>query len=299
MVKDFALLPLVVANPWEKTSWRDYNLFLRKYGTHIVTQIVYGSRYIWFESADSQSSELKKTLEIKACVGASSLAEGCGKFSKEEMKNAMEENTESHKIVMGGSAATKRSLSMAKSDSSKEFMRTVNAFLDAGRNSNEPIMMKFTEIWEFIYRHTNTDDVAKKAETRQRCMNLEAAFAFDLFDCARAEAGTPGTVYQEFRARNVDGLSVYSCWNRKFGCTDGDDCEYTAFVGCRASGRSAFDAGETISGKVKTGVRRKPQGKSGDGINGSCVFSGLGCHCNTNWNKGEQDRDIWTSDFAG
>ena len=42
LVKDLKWLPLIFEKPWLANSWKAYNVFLGKYGSHVVTSVKRG-----------------------------------------------------------------------------------------------------------------------------------------------------------------------------------------------------------------------------------------------------------------
>jgi len=312
--RDFENLPVVVAEPDKENSWLAYNNFLGKYGSHIITKIQYGSRFIYSESTTDESEDLVKNLEIKTCISANKdLVEVCNKYTEEEIKKASKFNSNARRFVVGGSAATNRKLFVAE-PTAENYGQLLQDFLKAGEQSHEPVDVTFVPIWEFL---RNSIPVRQEGpeETRdgevlalaQRCVNLEAAFVMTALQCVERVTAN-GIAYKRFQleANNPGKLRTYECWNKKTGCNEDDDCHYSWRGGCRAGGRSALDLSPVPTGNPEDNnyesvVRTEVRGDIAEGINNSCKFSGRNfkCYCDRDWPSNAPDRSVWKSEFRG
>lgn len=308
LVADFNNLPVIIANPELQANWSDYFNFFNKFGSHVITQIVYGSRYMYWESSRDTSAETSKNLEIKACLSVNGeTANVCNDYTKDQINKAKSMSSNSYKVVLGGSEDAKNAL-INPAPGSNPYTNLQN-FLATAAKSREPIDYKFTPIWELIARFIKgncNDKERSSCEDVQRCINLEAAFALSVFNCPLMQSPSGGgIVYQQFKVDDLrkpsNGLRTYACWAKKAGCASSDDCGYyAAGAGCRAGGNSTFDAGDFIGDPAKnirrTTVHYSKDGGIYDGVNNSCSMSGS-CHCDGSWNGGLQDRSLWQSAF--
>jgi hypothetical protein len=287
---DFRMLPINVSDPGMPGSWAQYNSFFENWGTHIITQLTYGSKLQQWESTLGSSNEIDKTLAIKACaqiegIGKAFTTNACEAYTEEEKRNALISKSNSNVIIIGGSENTREAL-QEEITSEK-----LDAFLKSSNESNQAVGVQFTPIWEVLKNYlVNLPDL-------QRALNLEAAFAFDATDCTRMENN--GIIYQEFRGTTTDNITTYSCFAKKTGCTNKGDCHYSGGkAGCQSYGPSAFDIGtpfgDPSDGKFRTRVQGIKSGGINDGINNSCNYYAFkGCECNGNWAGGLPDRSLW------
>ena len=61
-------LPLMIEAPWFRNSWKEYRTFLIKYGSHVITSVVRGSRFQQMVFAESCESYSERDFQVKACV---------------------------------------------------------------------------------------------------------------------------------------------------------------------------------------------------------------------------------------
>jgi hypothetical protein len=306
LVANFSKLPVFIANPELPANWNDYFNFFNKFGSHVITQIVYGSRYMFWESSRETSTDTSKNLEIKACLSVNGeTAATCNDYTKDQITKAKAMSSNSYKVVLGGSDATKNALINPPTGSDP--YKILQDFLATAAQSQEPIDYKFTPLWELIARFVQgncNEQERSSCENIQRCINLEAAFALSAFSCPLMQSPN-GVVYQQFKVdelrKPANGLRTYACWAKKAGCSSGSDCGYSAsHAGCQAGGNSTFDAGEFIGDPAKniqrTAIHYSRNGSIWSGVNMSCHQSG-GCKCNSSWNGGLQDRSLWQNAF--
>lgn len=287
---DFRKLPINISNPSIPGSWVQFNSFFDNWGTHIITQLTYGSRLQQWESTLGSSNEIDRTLAIKACAqiegtGKSFTANACESYTDEEKRNALASKSNSNVIIIGGSENTREAL---QSEITSE---SLDAFLQSSNESNQAVGVQFTPIWDVLknYLLDSTD--------LQRALNLEAAFAFDATNCTHLENN--GIIYQEFRGNTDNNITTYSCFAKKTGCTNDGDCHYSGGrAGCQSYGPSAFiqgtQFGDVSEGKFRTSVQGIKSGGIYDGINNSCNYHAFkGCQCDKNWSGGLPDRSLW------
>lgn len=305
-MSDFKRLPTEIDKPELSISWQPFYFFLNKWGSHLMSQITFGSKLETWESILDDSSGKSKSLEAKICLGIDgpvpSLvgigAELCSQFSKEKREAARDITSNSNTVIVGGNERTRNNLI---SDGINNI--TLKQFLDSSSESDQAISYSFTPIWEIILQVYQYNSCVRNITTGkydspdcldlQRCLNLEAAYGFLSVKCNKLTS-TNGEVYQEFRETGeAGGLNAYGCWNKKEGCTHtSTDCHFSG-TGCKAYGPSAFDKGKEIGNNFRTNIRGSAEGKIRDGINNSCYFSLKGCRCDKNWTGELRDRNIW------
>lgn len=299
-LSDFRRLPAAITFPKEAGSWSVFEAFFNKWGTHILNQIAYGSRLQQWESTVGSSSDIDKTLQVKACLNVegankSFAANACAGFNSDDRAKASRVQTNSNSVIIGGSDDTRRDLQMSITPQS------IEAFLRSSAESNQGIAMQFTPIWRLLslyFTGTCNQTAPSECQDLQRAINLEAAYAFSALKCDYLSSN--GYVYQEFRKNSpVGGIITYNCFSKKTGCTTNDDCHYSGSkAGCQAGGPSAFDTGAVFGDpnehQYRTKVRGDTEGGINDGINNSCYYKFLsGCKCDGGWAGGLPDRYLW------
>lgn len=305
-LSDFKRLPSKIDKPYLSTSWQPFYFFLSKWGSHLMTQITFGSKLEFWESDLDDSEDKTNSLEAKLCLNVDGKlpsvvgfgAELCSKYSKEKREEAKNIGSNSTTVIIGGNETTRNNLITRGINNT-----TVKQFLDSSSNSDQAISYSFIPIWEIILQVYQYNRCVRNITTGkydstdcldlQRCLNLEAAYGFSSVKCNKLTS-TNGEIYQEFRETGeAGGLNAYGCWNKKEGCTHtSTDCHFSGF-GCKAYGPSAFDKGEKIGDNFKTSVRGSAEGTIREGINNSCNFSIKGCRCDKNWTGELTDRYIW------
>ena len=305
-LSDFKKLPVQINNPEKNIEWQSFNSFLNKWGSHVMTQIMFGSRFEHWESCINSNEDIQKSLAIKACLAIDGpaaeitliTANACSKYNSEEIKQAMKIETNQNTVIVGGTSKTRKDL-IEKRDEVN-----LRNFLDSSDESNQAIGYQFTPIWE-IYQQVSLnsgciasleggDKSSEECKDLQRCLNLEAAYAYQAVKCGELKT-TNGEVYQKFE-KNDDILDIntYKCKASKEGCSHGSTDCHMGLGGCKAYGPSAFQKGDEYSeGKYRTDVRGLPSGGSHDGINNSCYFNGAHCSCDKLWSGGLSERLLW------
>lgn len=304
-IESFNSLPVKILEPSKAESWIMFDKFFNIWGTHVITQVIYGSRFEKWESTIDIRDDIQKKLEAKICL---QLEDGifnpitgglCSKYSKDEKKNAEKLTTEEKTILLGGTPKTR--LSLINKGITEE---NIEKFIDSAEDSDQPIGFNFTPIWQLYQQILNSKCVEAIDEKRksphcddlQRCFNLEAAYAYKITKCEEL-ISVNGKEYQMFNKKSLGGnlsnMAIYKCMVAKEGCNDDEsDCHLTT-GGCKAYGPSAFEKGDEFSGNYKTKIRGDEYGSTWDGINKSCNFTTSGCKCDKSWSGGLQRRAIW------
>jgi hypothetical protein len=305
----FKALPLdLVDGPgkWAEKNerWNPYKVFQENYGSHILVQTQYGSRFQIWVSTQSTSSNIQSVLKAKACLdiegsgpAGSGAVKGCSSVTEEQRKEAKSLSANIKKVIRGGTFATRAALTNETSSKNME------DFINSSENSDQAVNWRYKPIWGLLqstYQTECQNSVAGSdaCKNYQRALNLEAAYAGYLaWDCtysnARTSLGLGGMT-----STSADSKSVYtwSCSQSRVGCHNNDDCH----VGGAGSvsycyGSSCFDGEEVAGapGKYKTVIRRSQTGSYSEGVNESCYMGFASSYCNTSWAGGLPDRHLW------
>ena len=148
---DFQSLSSNISNPWLAESWREYQIFLKKWGSHIITAVTQGSSIIEYSFAEETQKYTERDFTVKSCVSlAVSLdpnklnVSACSNISREEIANVSRMEMNSSLTVTGGTAETRTQLLYNRSaELIEEFMR---------EGETHPAFIEYTlvPIWEYL-----------------------------------------------------------------------------------------------------------------------------------------------------
>jgi len=308
-VRDFKKLPVKILKPEISNEWQPFYAFINKWGSHVMTQITFGSKLEHWESYLSTDDMNHKILEAKACLEiegplpslTSITASVCSKYSSEDRKKASELKTNKNTVVIGGTKDARQQIILDGTST-----ENIDKFLKSSKSSNQAIGYHFTPIWE-IYQQVAISSgcisdidldkpISEDCKDLQRCLNLEAAYAYEAVDCKLLKT-TNDIIYQKFeKDDSIPYINTYKCKVSKEGCTSTETDCHLGLGGCKAYGPSAFEKGAEydFSGLYRTKVRGSAADASNVGINNSCKFSGVGgCSCDKLWSGGLSERMLW------
>lgn len=307
-----ALAEIDPSKVYETAQWNDYITFLNNYGSHIMMQQKYGSRFMYWESSTSTASDVQKLIAAKACaeVEGESGDKGwsvnaCGSYSDEEKRKAEQLSSTSKKYIKGGSKAARDALTLEITE------QNLQNFLASADEATEAIDYQFKPVWELLHQiysvKCKADDKTSIAcKNLQRGVNLQAAYEGMLaIGCEVKNYGKnpQNTAINQMQAMRIDstnskGISTYQCWAKKVGCVNAGSCT-RGVEACYCAGDSCIDKGEQTFGTIpsfKDVIRGTRHGGKYDGVNASCsirdIFSG--CDCDPNWTAdGLGDRALY------
>ena len=305
-ITDFKKLPVNVINYELSTSWEPFRAFFNRWGTHVMTQITFGSKIDLWNTESKENSESSSQLEAKLCAQldgpipdpTSPLASLCSKFDRTKREEALKTSTKETSIYIGGTEKTRDAF--IESGNTRQ---NISNFINSSSESNQAISYGFTPIWQVFQQIENVsciesinkgDDKSLQCDNLQRCLNLEAAYGFEASGCEK-QVTSDGIVYQQFIKEESGALKSYKCFNKKEGCNKNTDCHFKLGTGCRSYGPSALDKGQHIGNDYRTTVRGVGSGNANQGINQSCYYNAIPaeCRCNDKWIGELNDRYIW------
>ncbi len=274
-VNDFKSLRATISDPSQQSSWFQYNNFIKRYGTHLIKVVRYGSSLTQETYSKKTNNYSQRDFKIRACADISGSA-GPGKYevgvcsgvSSSEEKGSQTFSMNSHLVVKGGSTETRSALIKKRSAS------LVEAFLNAGKSSNSPVEYQFHAIAELLLnRFARTTYVAQ-------ALNLRSFVeGFLGFGCALPRNDNPQRLRLFSLASSDPKLPEYQCSIPAVGCNSNNDCHYNwGRVVCDEYGSTAIAHGkETLpNGKVKPYAYTR----GNSGVNTHCWYNGLfGCYC--------------------
>ena len=150
LLRDFRSLPKLINEPRLRPSWRHYDTFLKKYGSHVVTQLQYGSRINHFTFAKSSLEYKQRDFEVRGCLDFAGPTEygninvsACSSVTTDEINEVRSYEMTKKLVVLGGTAQTRERLPPVTPDNIKQF-------LEAADPSDQAIGHSFVPIWRIL-----------------------------------------------------------------------------------------------------------------------------------------------------
>lgn len=286
---DFQRLNSSISKPWLASSWQEYLIFLKEWGSHIITGVTQGSSIISYSFAEKTQKYTERDFTVKSCL---SLAESldpkkmnisaCSNITQEETANVRRMKMSSSLTVTGGTVGTRTQLLHSRSaELIEQFMR---------EGETQPAIIEYTlvPIWEYLQEKTvGTPDLVK-------AVNLEYFYnGFLNFGCPYRKQHKIELQKFDLTGQATPEYPEYSCTIAPSGCHDDDDCHYHVGVWCNCAGKTCIHY--SLSGTSDTGKRRwqaAPYDGSDWGWQG-CDWKhwGSSCECKT---KNSDRKTIWS-----
>ena len=287
-VKDFFALPKQVSSPWLKSSWDNYQVFLNKYGSHVISAVKYGSSLYQHTFDEESESYDEYSYKVKGCIQLAGPTEAgmaaftvCSDVTEEDIKRASHMTSSSRFIARGGTADTRNKL---VTDRSKKI---VDQFLAEAKMAKEPVQYQFTSIWTLLkgryigtehYEKVNNLEDYYKGYLNYGCNYIRTpSIELQYF----TNTGLPPKMQAEFHHGSnslEESHQPFTCWIAGSGCHSQNDCHYRAAFWCECNGDSCVRYKEE---KQNTGVTKKIPyiyHESGWGWHG-CSLHGFSCSC--------------------
>ncbi|XP_032239538.2 DELTA-alicitoxin-Pse2b-like [Nematostella vectensis] len=236
-LRDFRALPTKISDPSKASSWYDYSNFINKYGTHMVTGVIYGASIYSYSFARSNKEYSQKEFAIKACgefAGKTAVGEvgakACVGVTQKDIEKSSDFEMSKKVVVRGGQVETRSKLLFERN---KEL---ITQFLKEGKERPSPIAYEFSEIWNII------KESLAGAQERLRASILEQYVkGFVAFGCEIQKFG--GYTVQKFQLEpdSTPDRPVFQCLLKNPGCNNGDDCHYKFLRGCSCNGDSCVE----------------------------------------------------------
>lgn len=177
---DLSYLPADIANPSTTSSWSEYEWFLNKYGSHIVSKVYLGARLEHFATAESSSSYDESDFKARLCLDVEGLTpgkvftvNGCNSFSKERREEAKQYNMRTVTHIRGGDPLIRSKLHTNLDPT------TVEELIESASSFPNPIKYEFMPIWKVLQSLGGPDE-----ETYYKALNLHAYYSgFRGFQC--------------------------------------------------------------------------------------------------------------------
>ncbi|XP_020896890.1 DELTA-thalatoxin-Avl2a isoform X2 [Exaiptasia diaphana] len=292
LVEAFEALPSKVDQPWKITSWKQYKVFLSKYGSHFVKESISGSSIYQYVFAKSDKKFSQKDFTVKACVSLAGPTQAgkaevsaCAGVTKKDIEKSSSQSMTKKLVVRGGKLETRAELTgELKAEQIKKFLKEAET-------DPSPIQYYFYPIWELLkVRYVGKEQYAKAA-------NLEQFYkGFLHFGCTYKKTSNGKEIQKFDLAEESDPESpTYVCKLGPEGCHVDDDCHYKDAFWCACYGDSCLRYKDT---QLKAGGIKKEAYayKSGTrwGWQG-CQRKVFSCYCSDprkNWETSWRGEDL-------
>ncbi|XP_032225216.2 DELTA-alicitoxin-Pse2b isoform X1 [Nematostella vectensis] len=149
---DFDALPSKVSNPGSPASWAKYKSFLRKYGSHVVKEVIYGVSLQIYYFADEARKYTSSDYRVYACEklaapqsNSADFMNVCFKVTNKEKQEAANFEISEKKVIRGGTESTRSKLLTGVTQS------LINTFTeDEADNHATAVQYKFIAIWDLL-----------------------------------------------------------------------------------------------------------------------------------------------------
>lgn len=166
---NFQRLPTTISEPWDFNSWKSYDMFLKQYGSHIVTSTVLGSSINQEVFAESSKSYHKRDFQVKGCLSLAGPIQGavlglsaCAGIKKEEISRVSTMSFTDDLVIRGGTSKTRNKLLENRSPD------LIERFMNEAKTTNTAIQFRLTSVWDILERLY----AGRNGENYARALNL-------------------------------------------------------------------------------------------------------------------------------
>lgn len=248
---DFVKLPITIPSPWLKNSWTPYNLFLAKYGSHVVTSITFGSMINQMAFAETSENYSERDFQVKSCLSLAGPTEVgklnvslCGGIDKSEISRVTSMTMSDQLVVRGGTPDTRNHLIQERTP------ELITKFMNEANTTNSTIKYGFKSVWDILqvaFAGIDQDNLI-------RAINLEYYYLGYLNYGCDYRATSTGVVLQKFdqTSTSTPESPQYQCSLGPEGCHSDDDCHYKPiWCSCRGSSCIHYDHKKLSTGGDK------------------------------------------------
>lgn len=266
---DLMSLPTGIVDPSIADNWEQYELFVNKYGSHVLSKVHLGARLQHFATTESSSSYNETAFMARLCLdvegatpGQTFSVTGCSAFSKDDREASEVYNMNLASFIRGGDPNLRAKLQVSLDPT------TIEQFISSAQTNTNPIQYGFTPIWELI----NQLDVPK-SDMYYRALNMMAYYSgFMEYGCPKRFT-SGGYILQQLLELPQD-RGHFQCQFAKEGCHYDSDCHIGDVTVC-------YCYGDTCVKNDQYGRPQSQTSKTGsydEGVNNSCHYK-AGVHC--------------------
>ena len=288
LLRDLKNLPRQISAPEQKSSWLNYDVFLRKYGSHLVSEVHRGSRLLQWTFAQTSKQYSKKNFTIRACVDLAKIPtqagllgiSPCGNYTNEKIQEAMSMSMSNKLVLKGGKAETRGKLDNQRTPA------LIQRFLQEAQSDPGDIRYRYVPVWEILKMHFMGTDQANF----QRSVIMEQYYkGFLDFGCHLQQAS--GLDLRKFQHKKTPQESEFVCTLAHVGCHDDDDCHLAYNIApTYCHGRTCVQAEDILDAgskqNEKLSIRLHREGHYDEPPNTSCYYA-VGpkalCHYDHDW----------------
>ena len=284
----FQSLPVHITEPWRDSNWKDYDIFLKKYGSHVFTSISIGSMINQMAFAEASDSYTERDFQVKSCMSLGiSPAFGfsmCSDIDKTEVSRVSRMNMRGELVIKGGTTETRNELIKKRTaDLIEKFMNEANA-------TSAAIQYTFTSTWDIL----ESLYVGKDTNNFIRAVNLEYYYlGFLNYGCdyQRTDGGQDLQMFNLVKGSSPTSPQ-YECSLAPEGCHSNHDCHVRAFSRCRCYGTSCikYESVTLDTGKKKKSAYVNRDSGSMKGHGCSYKASKAQCYCT---DESKQRTPVW------
>jgi len=285
----FENLPIEITDHSSANAWLEYDSFLKTVGSHVVSQVYYGSRINQYVFTKNTTSYRDSDFHVKACEEFEGPTEigmlgihSCQQYNQTDAETITHMESNTRLVLRGGTDKTRAALS---THSAKEL---IQKFLNEANISTLPIRYTYIPIWTLLHSlYMHTPHIT-------RVIQLENFYKGYLnFGCPSMTIN--GLAVQKFE--RVEGSNVtrpdFRCAIIPTGCNSDDDCHFKLPYNCECRGDTCFRY--RIETNSHTGISRNvPYSFTESGWeNQGCYVHNFKCFCD---NKDSKWETIWHTD---
>lgn len=266
---DLVMLPTAINDPSIADSWEQYELFVNKYGSHVLTKVHLGARLQHFATTEATTTYNETAFLARLCLdvegptpGEKFTVTGCSAFSKDDREGTEEYDMNLASFIRGGDPNLRAKLQVSLDPT------TIEQFIASAQTNTNPIQYGFTPIWELV----NQLDVPK-SDMYYRALNMMAYYSgFKEYGCPKRLTSGGYTLQQLVELREDRGH--FQCQFAMEGCRYDSDCHIGDVTVC-------YCYGDTCIKNDQYGRPQSQTSKTGsydEGVNNSCHYK-AGVHC--------------------
>ena len=212
----FDSLPPVIDKPWLRKSWKQYDTFLKQFGSHFVVRIVLGAYVHQCSLVKIFFNYSPRLLNAKSCLGFDKSAEHlktCDDVTKEEYTKSRYMSASSYLVVRGGKDETRNKYQ------EKKTLQLLRQILNEARNFSSPVRFEYKPVWDVLMMQFNYD-----TKRYAIAANLKQYFyGFKDFGCTLKASGKIKLRSFEYRKRNLR-MPIFQCVLINKGCHTPSAC---------------------------------------------------------------------------
>ena len=235
-LETFEALPLRVPEPWYKNAWRPYDIFLKTFGSHVITSYERGSSIKQTTFAQSDKAYSQRDFQVKACVSLSGPTEvgklgvqACANVSKTEISKSSKINTIDKLIVRGGTKETRNAFIKERTKD------LIEKLLNEASKTPASVEHTFRAVWDILQSRFPIG-----SDNYVRAVNLQYYYLGYLnYGCEYEESGGVALQKFDYTRTSTAQSPEYQCTLAAEGCHSNNDCHYKP-IWCACRGQSCI-----------------------------------------------------------